>query len=110
MPQILFTSGNEQFMHMGDIADNPVTSLQHRNWTPVFDCEPVQAIKSRKAILDHVATDRDGLSFSVPCYWTCRPTRHRIPLGSRPVGLVASGSQFDKWIIEAPYASSLPVA
>src|SRR6266404_4738617 len=26
---ILFTSGKEQFIHMGDIAHNPVTSLQH---------------------------------------------------------------------------------
>ena len=55
---ILFASGNEQFMHMGDIAHHPVTSLQHPDWTPVFDYEPAQAIKSRKAILDRVATDR----------------------------------------------------
>src|SRR5882724_1152853 len=55
---ILFTSGQEQFMHMGDIAHNPVTSLQRPDWTPVFDYEPAQAIKSRKAILDRVATDR----------------------------------------------------
>src|SRR5580693_2406662 len=55
---ILFTSGNEQFMHMGDIAHNPLTSLQHPDWTPVFDYDPAQAIKSRKAILDRVATDR----------------------------------------------------
>jgi glyoxylase-like metal-dependent hydrolase (beta-lactamase superfamily II) len=55
---ILFTSGNEQFMHMGDIAHNPVTSLQHPDWTPVFDYDPAQAIKSRKAILDRVATDQ----------------------------------------------------
>jgi glyoxylase-like metal-dependent hydrolase (beta-lactamase superfamily II) len=54
---ILFTSGKEQFMHMGDIAHNPVTSLQRPDWTPVFDYEPSQAIKSRKAILDRVATD-----------------------------------------------------
>jgi glyoxylase-like metal-dependent hydrolase (beta-lactamase superfamily II) len=54
---ILFTSGNEQFMHMGDIAHNPVTSLQQPDWTPVFDYDPTQAIKSRKAILDRVATD-----------------------------------------------------
>ena len=44
--------------HMGDIAHNPVTSLQHPDWTPLFDYEPAQAIKSRKAILDRVATDR----------------------------------------------------
>jgi glyoxylase-like metal-dependent hydrolase (beta-lactamase superfamily II) len=54
---ILFNSGNEQFIHMGDIAHNPVTSLQHPDWTPVFDYEPAQAIKSRKDILDRVATD-----------------------------------------------------
>jgi hypothetical protein len=30
---------------MGDIAHNPVTSLQHPDWTPVFDFDPVQAIK-----------------------------------------------------------------
>jgi glyoxylase-like metal-dependent hydrolase (beta-lactamase superfamily II) len=55
---ILFASGKEQFMHMGDIAHNPVTSLQHPEWSPVFDYDPAQAIKSRKAILDRVATDR----------------------------------------------------
>jgi glyoxylase-like metal-dependent hydrolase (beta-lactamase superfamily II) len=55
---ILFTSGKEQFVHMGDIAHNPVTSLQRPDWTPVFDYEPAQAIRSRKAILDRVATDR----------------------------------------------------
>jgi glyoxylase-like metal-dependent hydrolase (beta-lactamase superfamily II) len=54
---ILFTSGKEQFIHMGDIAHNPVTSLQHPEWTPIFDYDPAQAIKSRKAILDRVATD-----------------------------------------------------
>ena len=45
-------------MHMGDIAHNPVTSLQQPDWTPLFDYEPAQAIKSREAILDRVATDR----------------------------------------------------
>jgi len=55
---VFFTSGQEQFMHMGDIAHNPVTGLQHPDWTTVFDYEPAQAIKSRKTILDRVATDR----------------------------------------------------
>jgi glyoxylase-like metal-dependent hydrolase (beta-lactamase superfamily II) len=31
---ILFASGTEQFVFMGDIAHNPVTSLQHPEWTP----------------------------------------------------------------------------
>jgi len=81
-------------MHMGDIAHHPVTSLQRPNWSPIFDYDPAQAIKSRKAILSRVATDRvmgDGLSLSVPRDWTCRPTRGGLPLGSYPVDLVASG-------------------
>jgi glyoxylase-like metal-dependent hydrolase (beta-lactamase superfamily II) len=55
---ILFASGKEQFMHMGDIAHKPVTSLQPPDWTPIFDYWPAQAIKPRKAILERVATDR----------------------------------------------------
>jgi glyoxylase-like metal-dependent hydrolase (beta-lactamase superfamily II) len=55
---ILFTSDKQQFLHMGDIAHHPVTSLQHPEWTPVFDYDPAQAIKSRRAILERVATDR----------------------------------------------------
>src|ERR1700676_2596215 len=55
---ILFSSGKEQLLHMGDIAHHPVTSLQRPNWSPVFDYDPAQAIKSRKAILSRVATDR----------------------------------------------------
>src|SRR5271154_1937499 len=54
---ILFASGKEQFMHMGHIAHNPVTSLQHPDWTPIFDYDSAGAINSRKAILDRVATD-----------------------------------------------------
>jgi glyoxylase-like metal-dependent hydrolase (beta-lactamase superfamily II) len=45
-------------MHLGDIAHNPVTGLRRPDWTPAFDYEPAQGIKSRKAILDRVATDR----------------------------------------------------
>jgi glyoxylase-like metal-dependent hydrolase (beta-lactamase superfamily II) len=91
---ILFSSGKEQFMHMGDIAHNPVTSLQHPEWTPIFDYDPAGAINSRKAILDRVATDGimgDGLSFSVPWDRPRRQTRQGISLGSRPLGMVASG-------------------
>ena len=90
---ILLTSGKEQFVYMGDIAHNPVTSLQHTDWTP--------GLRLRARAGDQVAQghpgprrDRsghgDGLSFSVPRYWTCRPARHGIPLGSRPVGVVAA--------------------
>ncbi len=66
---ILFVSDNEQFMHMGDIAHHPVTSLQRPNWSPIFDYDPAQAIKSRKAILDRVATEQTmvmGYHFPFP--------------------------------------------
>ena len=55
---ILFTSKNEQFLHMADVVHNPVTSLQHPEWRPVFDYDPVLAIKTRRSILDRVASDR----------------------------------------------------
>jgi len=56
-------------MHMGDIAHHPVTSLQRPNWSPIFDYDPAQAIKSRKAILDRVATEQTmvmGYHFPFP--------------------------------------------
>ncbi|MEY2537894.1 MAG: hypothetical protein QOG67_1634 [Verrucomicrobiota bacterium] len=55
---ILFTSRNEQLLHMADVVHNPVTSVQHPEWTPVFDCDPVLSIKTRKSILDRVASER----------------------------------------------------
>ena len=81
-------------MHMGDIAHNPVTSLQHPEWTPVFDYDPAGAINSHKAILDRVATDgimAMGYRFPSPWDRPCRQTRQGISLGSRPLGMVASG-------------------
>ena len=65
---------------MGDIAHNPVTSLQHPEWTPIFDYDPAQAIKSRKAILDRVATDRVMvMGYHFP------GCADRIPQGTRPL-------------------------
>src|SRR5260370_21451508 len=66
---ILFTSGNEQFVHMGDVAHNPVTSLQHPDWPPIFDYDPAQANKTRKTILGSVAAERGkvmGYHFPFP--------------------------------------------
>ena len=73
---ILLTSGTEQFIYMGDIAHNPVTSLQHTGWTPVFDYDPAQAIKSRKAILDRVATDR---IMAMGCHFPFPGIGHVVP-------------------------------
>ena len=49
---ILFASGKEQFMHMGDIAHNPVTSLQH----PELDAD----LRLRARASDQVAQGRSG--------------------------------------------------
>jgi glyoxylase-like metal-dependent hydrolase (beta-lactamase superfamily II) len=43
--------------------------LQRPNWSPIFDYDPAQAIKSRKAILDRVATEQTmvmGYHFPFP--------------------------------------------
>jgi glyoxylase-like metal-dependent hydrolase (beta-lactamase superfamily II) len=55
---ILFNSRNEQFLYMADVVHNPIIGLQHPEWTPVFDHDPVLAITTRKSILERVAADR----------------------------------------------------
>jgi glyoxylase-like metal-dependent hydrolase (beta-lactamase superfamily II) len=55
---VLFTSGNEQLLHWADVAHNSVTGLQRPEWTSVFDYDAAQTVKTRKAMLDRVATDR----------------------------------------------------
>jgi len=95
MPRSLFTSGNEQFMHMGDIAHNPGDEFaQHPDWTPIFDYDPAQAIKSRKAVLDRVATDRImvlGYHFPFPALGHVVRRDAAYHWRSGAVGLVARG-------------------
>jgi glyoxylase-like metal-dependent hydrolase (beta-lactamase superfamily II) len=55
---ILFSAKNEQLLHLADVVHNPVTSIQHPEWTPVFDYDPVLSIKTRKSILNRVASER----------------------------------------------------
>lgn len=55
---ILVTSGSEQLLYLVDVAPNPVTSLQHPEWTPIFDQDPAQGVRTRKVLLDRAATDR----------------------------------------------------
>ena len=54
---VLFASGTDQLIHLGDVA-NVVMGLQHPDWSTVFDYDSEQAIKTRKSVLDRVATDR----------------------------------------------------
>jgi hypothetical protein len=91
---ILFASGKEQSMRMGDIAHNPATSLQHPEWTPIFDYGLARAIPSRKAILDRVATDgimAMGYHFSFPAIGHIVKHDGAYRWEAVPLGLVASG-------------------
>jgi glyoxylase-like metal-dependent hydrolase (beta-lactamase superfamily II) len=66
---ILFTSGSQQFFHLADVAHNPVTGLQRPDWSTIFDYDSGLAIKTRRALLDRVATERAlvmGYHFSFP--------------------------------------------
>ncbi|MGO4287844.1 MBL fold metallo-hydrolase, partial [Bosea sp. TAB14] len=55
---ILFESGGQQLMYLADVAHHPVTSLQRPEWTPVVDYDAALSVKTRRALLDRVATDR----------------------------------------------------
>jgi glyoxylase-like metal-dependent hydrolase (beta-lactamase superfamily II) len=64
---VLFASGSDQLIHLGDVTS--LVGLQHPNWSLVFDYDSAQAIKTRKAVLDKVATDRTlvmGYHFPFP--------------------------------------------
>jgi hypothetical protein len=55
---ILFASGSDQLLHMADVVHRTETGLQHPEWSITFDYDGEQAIKTRKATLERVATDR----------------------------------------------------
>jgi glyoxylase-like metal-dependent hydrolase (beta-lactamase superfamily II) len=85
---ILFASGKEQLMHMGDIAHNPVTTCSAPTGRP-SSTTIAQAIKSRKAILNRVATDRVmamGYHFPFP------GIGHVVDARRRTTGKLPSGS------------------
>jgi len=79
---------------MGDIAHNPVTSLQHPDWTPSVRLRARAGNQVGKTILDRAATDRVmvmGYHFPFPAigHVVRRDTAYHWE--DRPVGLVASG-------------------
>ena len=55
---ILFTSNDQQLIHMADVVHNPVTGLQRPEWSIIFDYDGAQAIKTRLRMLDRTATER----------------------------------------------------
>lgn len=54
----LVADGNQQLIVIGDAVTTPGLFLANPEWYPVFDMDPTQAVASRKALLDRLATDR----------------------------------------------------
>ena len=51
-------AGKDGFIIAGDVVTNNIVFLEHPNWHFGFDTEPDIALKSRKAFLDRVATEK----------------------------------------------------
>ena len=56
-------SGSAAMMFVADITNNPLIFARHPEWQAVFDMDPLQAVTTRKALLDQAAADRLRLSF-----------------------------------------------
>jgi glyoxylase-like metal-dependent hydrolase (beta-lactamase superfamily II) len=55
---LLFSSGDQQLLHLVDCVHHHVLSFAHPDWNFAFDADPSLAIKTRKKILDRAAADR----------------------------------------------------
>jgi glyoxylase-like metal-dependent hydrolase (beta-lactamase superfamily II) len=54
----LLSDGSEQALVLGDITNRPELNLVHPGWHLVFDMDADVAEKTRREVLDRVATDR----------------------------------------------------
>jgi glyoxylase-like metal-dependent hydrolase (beta-lactamase superfamily II) len=54
----MIESGGKPFLLWGDVTNHYVLSLQKPDWHVVFDVDKDQAAKTRKTVLDMVATDK----------------------------------------------------
>lgn len=63
MSAIEITSGNAGMMFVADITNNPLLFARHPDWQAMFDMDPVEATRTRKALLDRAAADRLQLFF-----------------------------------------------
>ncbi len=55
---LLFSSGNEQLLHLVDTVHHHVFSFERPDWTIAFDADPATAVATRKRILDRASADR----------------------------------------------------
>ncbi len=55
---LLFSSGDEQLLHVVDCVHHHAISFAQPDWSICFDADPATAIATRKRILDRAAADR----------------------------------------------------
>jgi glyoxylase-like metal-dependent hydrolase (beta-lactamase superfamily II) len=55
---VLFSSGNDQLLHLVDTVHHHIFSFEHPDWSIAFDSDPATAIETRKRILDRASADR----------------------------------------------------
>ena len=55
---LLFSSGNDQLLHVVDSVHHHVLSFAHPDWSIAFDSDPATAVDTRKKILDRASADR----------------------------------------------------
>jgi glyoxylase-like metal-dependent hydrolase (beta-lactamase superfamily II) len=67
----IVTSGKESLFIWGDIVHSPALQFTHPEWAIAFDTDQTQAIATRKAIFDRVATDKllvAGMHLDFPAF------------------------------------------
>jgi glyoxylase-like metal-dependent hydrolase (beta-lactamase superfamily II) len=55
---LLIASGDSQLLYVTDAAHHAAINFAHPDWHVAFDADPVEAAKSRRALLDRAAADR----------------------------------------------------
>jgi glyoxylase-like metal-dependent hydrolase (beta-lactamase superfamily II) len=54
---VAVTSRGEALIHAADAALHPI-HLEHPDWCPIFDTDPLQAVTSKRALFDRAAAER----------------------------------------------------
>ncbi len=55
---LLIASGDAQLLYVTDAAHHVAINLPHPDWHVAFDTDPVEAAKTRRALLDRASADR----------------------------------------------------
>lgn len=53
-----FASGRDEMIFISDVTNHPALFMAHPDWSPAFDMDPEQALRTRARFLDMIATDR----------------------------------------------------